>query len=98
MSIVGKDIEVLDSFFNKQEEIAVAKFRKEMWPFMVIMCLACLVMGTQLVASPKEQPSILTQAEIPTLPMTYDFMAPLPELISNPLELPPTFNNWEIVN
>lgn len=94
MSIVSKDIEVLDSFFNEQQELGAKKVRKEMMPIVAIMCIASLVIGTQLAASPQEQPSIISQVEPPTLPIAYDFTAPLPDLAANPLEIPPTFNSW----
>jgi len=94
MSIVGKDIEVLDGFFNEQQEIGAKKERKAMLPIVSIMCAASLVIGTQLTADPQEQPSIINQIAPPTLPIPYDFTAPMPELVENQLELPPTFNGW----
>lgn len=97
MSIVGKDLEVLDSFFNEQQEIGAKKERKTLMPIMAIMCVGSLLLGAKLVASPKAAPTPPYQVEIPTLPVAYDFTLPLPDISANPLELPPSFDRWAVV-
>jgi len=98
MSIVSKDIEVLDGFFNEQQEIGAMKERKILMPIMAIMCVGSLLLGAKISASPQEQPPAIPKIEALTLPTAYNFMDPLPDINVDPLELPPTFNRWIIIN
>ena len=107
MSIVGKDIEVLDSFFEMERKKGALQERKIQVKIVMLGAIGGLLLGaniaglfysSKLIASETKASSPFINQEIPTLPASYDFMAPMSELPSNPLETPPTFTKWDIVS